>query len=366
MDASSGTSIVLLISSLRRGGSEKNVRLLAEGFHRGGFNTKVVTFSPDTLEFVNRPAEAIEHINIAPIQIIPSFARLLQVGFALANIVRSRRSKVIICFGRNASIAGYIASRLSNATCHISIRHNLRKERPGRLKSYVDNKILALADRVSVQHRNAYNALPEPIREKAVILPTFAAKVTDSFTYTNSPLCLLAISRLVRDKNLYALVTAISMLVHDGMDDIKLSIKGSGPCYPALVELIRALELENYVELTGFCEKPFEGEYSALVVSSLHEGFSNVVLEAYANRLPILISGDTSSGFLDFGEDGIEIDGFSPAAIYQTIRQIYIDRKILEVIRNRMRPSRLLSEERVAERWMKDIQDNGYARQEYL
>lgn len=102
------------------------------------------------------------------------------------------------------------------------------------------------------------------------------------------------IARLVPKKNLHMAIEAYFQ--YKEMDDNprKLYICGSGNLEDELKNKVKALELENQIIFTGFIQtqeiSQKLGETLALILPSKEEQFGNVVIEAQALGLPILLS----------------------------------------------------------------------------
>ena len=116
----------------------------------------------------------------------------------------------------------------------------------------------------------------------------------------------IAIGRLVPQKNFSLLIDAFSLVSKEVKS--KLIILGDGPLKDNLIRQINNLDLGDDVILKGFVENPFVylKNSNVFVLSSLWEGFGNVVVESLALGTQV-VSTDCDSGpreILDNGKYG--------------------------------------------------------------
>ena len=110
---------------------------------------------------------------------------------------------------------------------------------------------------------------------------------------TPNPLQFIYIGRLVFYKNLEVIIKAIN-IAKKVEPKIKLIIAGDGPHRKTLEVLTKKLQLENNVEFRGYVSVDEKSRLiatsNALLFPSLCEGFGLVILEAFSQERPVLVS----------------------------------------------------------------------------
>ncbi len=98
----------------------------------------------------------------------------------------------------------------------------------------------------------------------------------------------LFVGRLVAQKDPFLLLRAFALRLRAG--DARLILLGEGPLLSALQRAASDLDIGHAVHFAGFVAdpKPWMTHASALVLSSRHEGFGNVIVEAFFCGTPVI------------------------------------------------------------------------------
>jgi glycosyltransferase involved in cell wall biosynthesis len=126
---------------------------------------------------------------------------------------------------------------------------------------------------------------------------------TEQFWGSDVGFHVLTVGRLAPQKDHATLIKAFALLPESL--NAKLVILGEGPLRAELEELVTLLHLTDRVFLPGFMMDTYPWFLSAdlFVLSSLWEGFGNVIVEAFECGLPV-VSTNCPSGPAEILEDG--------------------------------------------------------------
>lgn len=143
---------------------------------------------------------------------------------------------------------------------------------------------------------------------------------------------LLYVGRVSREKSLDVLAEAFR-LVHAHRPDARLVVVGDGP----YLEEMRAATADLPVVFTGYLSgEPLAQAYAGadlFVFPSATDTFGNVVLEAQASGLPVVV---TSAGgpreAMQPGRTGLVVEPRDPAALAMSVLDLMLDRQRLAVM----------------------------------
>ncbi len=141
---------------------------------------------------------------------------------------------------------------------------------------------------------------------------------------------IIGCGRLTKQKNFKQLINAFSKLTQH--QKVRLILLGDGQLKDELVQQVEVLGLSEYVYFAGNVVNPLDYFYYSrmLVVSSLWEGFGNIIVEALSMGCPV-VSTDCPSGpseILENGKWGRLVETNNEAALYQAMLEELSDQQV--------------------------------------
>lgn len=137
-----------------------------------------------------------------------------------------------------------------------------------------------------------------------------------------------AIGRLGSEKGFEHLIKAAALLKRSSID-CKLVIVGEGNERKNLEHLISELRLQDTVQLVGFQQNPYKflSRSTVFVLSSLYEGFPNVLLEALSLGIPSVATRCPTGPdeIVTDGVNGILVPTADSQALADGIKRIMLD-----------------------------------------
>jgi len=283
------TRLLQAMAGARHGGAESFFTRLALALAKTGLEQQLV---------VRDNPERAAQLRAGGIKVteLPFRSRLdLRTGLVLRQLVRDWQPQVVLTWMNRATVA----------------MPQGRFVRVARLGGYYDLKYYRRCNHLIGNTRDivAYLVKQGWPAERAHYLPNFvedrtAPAVTRASLATPEGVVLvLALGRLHPVKGFDVLLQAVARV-----PGIHLWLAGDGPERPALQRLIHSLGLGDRVRLLGWREDvpALMAAADFLVCPSRHEPLGNVVLEAWAQRLPVIASAaEGPRALIATGETGL-------------------------------------------------------------
>ena len=308
--------IALFSPSLAGGGAERVMVNLAREFVRRGL----------LVDLVLAKAEG------AYLAQVPSGARVVDLGArrvataipGLARYLRRERPVVLLSAQDHANLAALLARRFGQVSTRLvaSVQVNLSRawenssdarDRPMRM---LINRIYPWADGIIAVSQGVAEDLCRhvpAIRGRLVVIynpvvePNLyalaEAPLTNLWFSPNEPPVILGVGRLVAQKDFPTLIQAFARV--RATREARLVILGEGQDRQKLESLIRELGLAADILLPGFVDNPmaYFARAAVFALSSIFEGFGNVLVEAMAVGTPV-VSTDCPSGPAEIIDNG--------------------------------------------------------------
>lgn len=350
--------IVLFISSLQKGGSERVMVNLAEYFHRKRYDVILVTqyrleeeypISPEIRRVYSEPDEsALQGGRI----------RNFCVRFgALREIWSAYKPDVILSFlGKNNLMAVATAAFLPSKVA-VSVRGEPTMEYEGRLMQMIARFVFRFADGVVLQTEGARAFFPKAVQKKSVILSN---PLNEQFL--NKRVCeeredlIVAAGRLDENKNHAMLIHAFAKIAEE-YPAVKLVIYGEGTLRTVLEALVEEKGLGGRISLPGSVSDVADHICKARIftLTSNTEGMPNSIMEAMALGIPVIATDCPCGGpsaLIEDGVNGLLVPVGDAFALADAFRRIFEDREFeLRLRENARGITQKLSPDRVDGEW---------------
>lgn len=275
--------IVFVIHGLRAGGAEKVLTMLVNYLVTVGFDVYVLVFSKKEPFYDLHPSVKIKKI-VHELKSKSIFSKVIFV-FKRINLLRDEfrliDPDVVVSFLTEMNIYSTIAAILAHQKIILSEHTNFKRH---------ENKIIGKIRRIVYPYANSVVVLTNYDKKKYKFLKSVHViknplVLINKHSNIEREKIILGVGRLVHVKGFDMLIKAFSMLK---TNEWKLIILGEGPARTDLEKLIRKLNLENRIIMSG-TTKDVEMYYkkaSIFVLSSRTEGFPGVLCEAMGYGCP--------------------------------------------------------------------------------
>lgn len=306
--------LMIIVATLTGGGQERIACMTADILGEQYEITFVIFDDTDAKYEVSKKARLI-NLNIpSTSNVIKKMANVLRRSKKVRELKKRYGIEVSLSIGQTSNIVNILSMRGEKTIS--SVRTSSKQESR---KCLIDDLVYKGSDKITF--------ISEGLRQRAARL---YPKESSKFFLTYNPCdvesvveeskadlqgflgaminehTLVAVGRFVPQKGHINLINAIA-LVKKNIKDVRLLIIGEGFKEQDYRNRIAALGLENIVYLIGFTPNPFRiiSRCGAFVLSSVVEGFGNVVVEALACGLPI-VSTDCPYGPREIISDDME------------------------------------------------------------
>ncbi|MFU1993389.1 glycosyltransferase family 4 protein [Priestia megaterium] len=347
--------IVFLIGSMRRGGAERVISILANHYVRNDWYVDILTLLDNTNDY--KLDNRINVISIAE----EGKSRIKQFPTWLKSIRRYisiNKPDRVVSFIARINIITLLSCIGLKQKILISERNDPRADGRSSIITLATKVLYPLADRVVFQTHWAKACFSKKIQNNSIIIPN-PVNVELEVSKNTKKKKIIAVGRLVAQKNHKLLIRAFK-LVHDKFPQYDLYIYGEGHLREELTSLIKEQGIEQSVFLPGQVANIHEkmAESEIFVLSSNYEGLSNALLEAMSIGLPVVSTNCAGSNeVIRDRENGLMISKGSERELVDAISQLITDAELREKIASgAIEDSKNFKKEKVLKQWVNTIE----------
>lgn len=291
--------IVFLIDNLKGGGAEKAIKIIIEGLTQQDVKPILILLENQQDYHLN---EDVEVHSLSKKTNKYNFIFLL---WKLSKLLNTINPDIVFATNTMSQVLVLFSKPFNRAKRIINFQADLSKHYENRKYSFFFfSKVLLLSDGYCFISKGIYNNLQGKIPDKEIFFVPNPIDFNEIDTLQDEPIeeqyahifnkkVIINIGRLTAQKGQWILLEAFSKI----QDDYNMIILGVGEKEQELKKLAEKLNIADRVFFIGFQRNPFKFLKNShiFVLSSLFEGFGNVIVEAMRCGLPI-ISTDCPSG----------------------------------------------------------------------
>lgn len=305
--------LILFIPNLSGGGAERVFVNLAEIFTERGIDVELVVGNA-----VGELAPFVKNINVLDLR----SSSVIRSIIPLMRHIQKSKPDILLSGMPHANLAAIIAIKLSRTKCRViaSVHENAffafqhislyEKFILYSLKfAYFFCNGFTAVSRGLLKSSESYYKESLPQQRTSIYNPIIKDLTSINIAKyipqkgNEKPYKIISAGRLSHEKNFRMLINAFSKL--EDKRNFTLTIYGEGPERSALEKLISDLQLEELIKLPGYTHNLADelAQSDLFVMTSLWEGFGNVLVEALAAGCQV-ISSDCESGPREILSDG--------------------------------------------------------------
>ena len=344
--------VAFVIDSLKSGGAERavsNISLAMEDDHE----VDVIVFDSENRGYPHG-GQLIDLNIISSESLLGKISNVIKRSFALRRLYRQKNYDGIFTFMEAAGFPSVLASRETIVSVHDNPKSLPRNYKPFYPLLYSRaKKIAACAQAIESKLKAEYGFSNLTTVYNAVNVAQ-AIELSKEPIDEKSPF-ILAVGRLAPQKGFDLLIDAFAQ--SQAKTTVKLIILGEGKDREALQQQILRYGLEDRIILKGNIDNPFAYYARAefFVLSSRHEGFPNILIEALACECPC-VAFDCETGpneIIHHGTNGLLVPAEDVPALTQEIDYLAASQPMQQLLRSKARDSiKHLSPQQIANDWL--------------
>jgi GalNAc-alpha-(1->4)-GalNAc-alpha-(1->3)-diNAcBac-PP-undecaprenol alpha-1,4-N-acetyl-D-galactosaminyltransferase len=354
--------LIGVIPMLKGGGAERVMAGICSAAAAAGHDVTVLTIFPPSLDdYPLDPRCARESVDLAADSANPVGATVnnLRRVRALRRRMRELRPDIVLSFLESANVLAILAAAGLGLRLVVSERMDPRVHRISRAWSLLRRLTYRFADVIVVQTDAVARGWARPLfgSSRVEVLPNPLVLRAGVEGPREPGDFILAAGRLVPQKGFDTLLRAFAVALEQGITG-DLVILGEGPERSALHALATTLGIDSRVRMPGRQSDitPWFRGARAFALSSRHEGYPNVLLEALSFGLPSVAT-DCPSGPADLlaGDSGLLVPVDDVTALAAALLRVTRDDALRAILAQRGRAVAHGSATLVMHRWFRSL-----------
>lgn len=327
--------VLFVIGSLSSGGAERVISEMSNYWGRKGWEITVLTtnVTKKKQDFYILDS-SVKRIDISSLLKGTKIKYFIKLSIGIRRIIRDEKPNVVISFISGSNYVTILSMLGIKTPLIISDRSNPYLEKKINLKYktflYPFSDALVLQTKgVQSYYSNIkkinIHTIPNPVRE-------FTYKGEEPFS--SKTIC--SVGRLINSIKGFDLLIEAFSLISDKYKDYNLIIYGEGRDRKKLEQLVQRKNLSDRIFLPGKIKNPQQkiAHANMFVLSSLQEGFPNVLLEAMSTGLPV-ISFNCNYGpseIIDNNVNGLLVEAGNVAKLSSAMEKLIQNEKLCNTI----------------------------------
>lgn len=348
--------ISFVTTSLVRSGAERVTVLLAEYFHKIGYDVEIIMMLYHTREI--EVSEGIKIVDFAGntesrIRRIPFWLKKLKKHF------KERKPDIVVSFIARINIFTLLSIKDKDCRVIISERNDPRHDSRTFFTKILINLLYPKADAIVFQTETALKLFNNKIQSKGVVIsnPINIYEYAGMDNYSDNLITFAG--RYSEQKNIKTIIDAAE-IVSEKIPNIRFELYGSGPDKDMLEEYKNSKHLQNNVFINDNIPDVFKKmrESYLFVMSSLYEGMSNSLLEATFSGVPCLTTPVLGSDVIKDGVNGFFFGFRDSEKLANLIIKLKNDDEYYRQIRfNSIKTAKSIKHQNIFEQWSSVLED---------
>lgn len=327
--------ILFVTGSLRRGGAERVITILANNLVKRGYSVEIATLLYSEVEYsVDNNIKIVDLSDSQKNQFLDSF-RLVK---ELRRLIKDDDIDVVISF----MVTINILTRISTLGLKIKFIPSERNDpKVGRKKilRLLQNFVYSSSSVTVVQTDRALKSMPANVQKNCTIISNPISISASASEIKQKRI--VSIGRLEKQKNQGMLINTFS-LIHNYFPDYILEFYGEGSLLKELQAETKKLGIEKMVVFHGNCDDVHKRISNAtmFVMSSDFEGQSNALLEALMMGLPCVATNCAGvDEAIEDGVNGLVVPVGDSEALFKAMFKVLSDSSLADELGNRAKLS---------------------------